>query len=188
MTCHLIFPLSPLNDTHLNSLSVSSDPLEIGPQFTMKNHCFVVAGSAIIQKPLNVATSAGGQTVLNCSSDTGAITWLYTANCNTAGGIILTDNNCDVVSNYASHYRTEHPDGFVCNLIVFDALLSLGGCYVCADGYGTGRQYQAMLVIIGRLPFHLDILILNMLRYERDLSSSKSNHIVSENDFSQRLC
>ena len=104
----------------------------------------------MIQTPLNAATSVGGQTVFDCSSDfTDDITWMYTTDCNTVGGNSLTVDNCDIDSNYTSHYRTEKPGGFVCNLIVFDALLSLGGCYACADGYGTGNIYQAMLIVVG---------------------------------------
>ena len=108
----------------------------------------------IIQRPSNAAASVGGQTVFNCSTNTtDTITWLFTIECNAAYGQTLTVSNCDVNSSYAAHYRTEKSSDvglFVCNLTVFDALLSLGGCYVCADGVGTGHIYEAMLIVVGR--------------------------------------
>src|SRR6218665_2095694 len=105
----------------------------------------------IIQSPLNAAMAIGDQMVFNCSSSsTGAITWVYTTDCKSAVGIALTDGNCDITSSHTSHYRTEKPGGFVCNLVVFDALLSHGGCYICADGFGLGRQLSAFLIVVGR--------------------------------------
>src|SRR6218665_885789 len=96
--------------------------------------------------------SVGEETFINCSSNTDIITWIYTTDCNSAVGTTLTDSNCDIISSYSYHYRTEKPDGFDCNLVVFDALLSFGGCYVCADGLGVGRQYSAYLIVVGRHP------------------------------------
>lgn len=111
--------------------------------------CLVVSG-ALVERPLNVATGVGGQTIFNCSSnETDVIMWLHTTDCNPASGIPLTVDNCNIASNYTSHYSTEKPGGFVCNLIVFDAGLSLGGCYACSDGLGTERIFQAMLIIVG---------------------------------------
>ena len=120
------------------------------------NDLFSDVTGTITQRPLNAATSVNGEVSFNCSSNSAAITWLFTIECDALVGHTLTAGNCDINSSYAAHYRTENStDGFVCNLIVFDALLSLGGCYVCADGYGTGRQYQAMLIIIGRPPYEI---------------------------------
>ena len=97
-----------------------------------------------------MAISVGNETVINCSSNTSVITWVYTTDCSSVAGTTLTDSNCDIISSHTSHYRTEKRDGFVCNLIVFNALLSHGGCYVCGDGIGTGNQFSAFLIVVGR--------------------------------------
>src|SRR6218665_4036129 len=96
--------------------------------------------------------SVGEETFINCSSNIDVITWIYTTDCNSAVGTALTDSNCDIISSHSSHYRTEKPGEFVCNLVVFNALLSHGGCYVCADGIGPGRQFNAFLIVVGRHP------------------------------------
>src|SRR6218665_2249094 len=114
-------------------------------------YLFTGAFGEIIQSPLNAAMAVGDEMVFNCSSSsTGAITWVYTTDCNSGVGTVLTDDNCDITSNHISHYRTEKPGGFVCNLVVFGALLSHGGCYICADGFGAGRLLSGFLIVVGR--------------------------------------
>lgn len=120
--------------------------------------CFSTGISGIIiQRPLNAATSVGGQTIFNCSSSTTAsIKWLFTIVCDAGvDGVPLTDNNCNVISSNNANYETEKlPGGFICNLIVINASLSLGGCYACNDGAGGGGEFHGMLIVVGRLFQH----------------------------------
>ena len=99
-----------------------------------------------------MAMNVEGEVAMNCSSNrTSALTWTYTTDCNILTGTLLTtDDDCNITSSHTSHYRTEKPGGFVCNLVVFDALLSHGGCYVCGDGLGAGRQCSAFLIVVGK--------------------------------------
>ena len=119
------------------------------------NNLFSDVTGTITQRPLNAATSVNGEVAFNCSSNSAAITWVFTIECNSGVGQELTANNCAIInSSYAAHYRTEKSSGgFVgqhCNLTVFNALLSLGGCYACSDGSGSGHNYEAMLIVVGR--------------------------------------
>ena len=115
------------------------------------NNLFSDVSGTITVRPLNAATSVDGQIAFNCSSNNAVIAWLFRIECDPLVGQTLTVSNCDINSNYAAHYRTEKSsDGFICNLIVFDAVLSHGGCYACADGFGTGNSFQAMLIVVGR--------------------------------------
>ena len=99
-----------------------------------------------------MATNVSGQAIFNCTiNTTDFMTWSYATHCETASGISLTGGNCELYSSNEAHYKIEKTSTSVCNLIVFNATMSLGGCYVCIEGAGTiGRILQAMLVVVGK--------------------------------------